>query len=114
MERVLDGWVDAAAKVMWSICYGKEGHRPKGEMLALLVNLCSYPQLWVKTKKKRCLIQAAKTSFLRRVVGRSVGEELCNPEKVQSRAAGAPHQEVIAMVATRMSPSGGVSWQVSP
>lgn len=41
MERVLDRWVDAAAKVMWSICYGKEGHKPKGEMLALSIFLPS-------------------------------------------------------------------------
>lgn len=50
-----DRWVDAAAKVMWSICYGKGGHKPKGEVLALpiYVPTLSYGhELWVMTKRK--------------------------------------------------------------
>lgn len=82
MEGVLDGWVDAA-KVMWSICYGKEGHKPKGEMLTFSMFLPSAMVMNLgHDQKKRCWIQAAKTNFLRRVVGPFVGEELCKPEKV--------------------------------
>ncbi|KAI3361614.1 hypothetical protein L3Q82_001931 [Scortum barcoo] len=81
MEREIDRRIGAAScsyAVGVPDRRGEEGAESKGEALDLPVNLRSQPltyghELWVMTERTRSRIQAAKMSFLRRVVaGRSL------------------------------------------